>query len=663
MSEILNLINDTIFTSLVNTTWQITLLIPIIALIIWIFRVKSAATRYSLWLFVIFAMIALPLITPLIPQMDFTGSHSQRSAGDKPDDMMKLGMEGSAGELSEASDSAPPVGAAKAAVGKEMDVSMINPVSVAYFVWCAGALFIFCATICAYGKLRKLRISSPDIRDPAVLELLSRLKRKIGVKRSVALRVSSEVYTPVSLGIFSPTIILPDGVMDSGSHDDMEMILTHELAHIKRHDYLINVIQNMLKVVFFFHPLFHLMNRNLAKEREHICDDWVIDMTEQRGGYAECIVGLLEKAIYKPVNIPVTIAMAERKRDIPGRIDMIVDKKRRITTKLSRKTLIALLLIGCLALPIIGGIGLVRSAGARPASDGGRIVFVSNASIWVMDVDGRNKKQLTTSDETMDCRPAWSPDGKRIAFSRWTDDANSWDIYTMNANGSNVSRLTDGPAGDAWPTWSPDGEQIAFGRYGEINAIYVMNSDGSNLKILAEDSSRLCYLAWSPDGTKIVYSGMDAGVSAVFVIDSNGENRKLLYRPGGGEGGANWSPDGDRIVFTTFKDSWGAWKSNDIYVMDDDGRNLRRITDPGPTWYYSPVWSPDGAKIAFSAAKDNDSPQDVCVMNADGSNVQQLTNSPAWEWQPDWTAHSYAIEPSGKLKSTWGKIKDRSFSR
>jgi hypothetical protein len=77
MSNILNLINDAIFVSLVNTTLQITILIPLIALIIWMFRIKSATTRYSLWLFALFAMLALPLLTPFIPQVGLTRFHHQ----------------------------------------------------------------------------------------------------------------------------------------------------------------------------------------------------------------------------------------------------------------------------------------------------------------------------------------------------------------------------------------------------------------------------------------------------------------------------------------------------------------------------------------------------------------------------------------------------------
>ncbi len=92
--------------------------------------------------------------------------------------------------------------------------------------------------------------------------------------------------------------------------------------------------------------------------------------------------------------------------------------------------------------------------------------------------------------------------------------------------------------------------------------------------------------------------------------------------------------------------------------MDADGRNVERLTEPGPASDEHPAWSPDGGKIAF-VSWEGDDPTEMYVMEADGSNVKKLTNTPDWEWSLCWTSHSlsYAVEPAGKLKATWGKIK------
>jgi hypothetical protein len=413
-----------------------------------------------------------------------------------------------------------------------------------------------------------------------------------------------EISPPLAEG--AECNVSPPLVGGVGGGVELEMFITHELAHIKRCDYLINFLTNMLRAIFFFHPLFHFMNRNLTREREHICDDWVIDTTNQRSGYAECIINLLEKALYQPVNVPVAIAMAERKRDIPRRIDMIMDRKRKITAKVSKKALIAMLLIGCLALPVIGGIGLVRFSGAMSASNEGRIAFCSsregNSEIDIIDTDGKNQVNLT-QNPAWDTYPSWSPDGKKIAFI--SDRDGNWEIYVMDADGSNVKRLTNHPALDSWPEWSPDGKMIAFTSdrdgWGDM---YIMDADGANVKRITFNNRVIIGLSWAP-AQKIAFT--------------YGLNRM----------------------------------DNPIFVIESDGKNQTRLSKP-QVWTADPAWSPDGTKIAFTSDRDGGRFK-IYIMNADGSNVKRLTDISGMT--PSWFGSSYAVEPAGKLKSTWGRIK------
>jgi len=647
----LSWVNDTVFVLLVNTTLQITLLISLIALIIRIFHIKSAPTRYSLWLFALIAMLLLPFLTPFVPQIDFTRLHHQRGADYGLNDRMSLGMEaGDAGDMLAAGGSVASAGAADGTPGKKMDVSIINPVSMAYFIWCAGAISVLFTTIVVYGKLRKLRLCSSHVDSQAALGMLSRLREKLGIRRAVTLKSSSRVYAPISLGVFSPTIILPDDVTDGESTDKLEMILAHELAHIKRFDYLVRLLQNALKVFFFFHPLFHLIKRNLAREREHICDDWVIDMTEHRSRYAECLVDMLERVVYNPVNIPVTLAMAERKQDIPGRIDMIVDKTRRTATKVPRKALLALLLIGCLSLPVLGGIGLVRFAGAR-AEDEGKIVFTSDrdgeSDLYVMDADGSNVRRLTYGAKGL--RPCWSPDGKKIAFTSRLHETPVNEIYVIDADGSNMKRLTDTPSkwGSLSPSWSPDGEKIIFAsdRIGS-GKIFMMDADGKNPEVLIDlPGWNWWRSSWSPDGKKIAFCNGPLGTDdyAIWVMDADGSNKEKLIDLPGRDKHPVWSPDGKRIVFAN-------WSIGEIYLIDADGKNKQKLADG-----WCPSWSPDGKRIIFTSFRGGNT--DIYVMDADGKNVERLTDNPAWDGEPHWWAAPIAVKPAGKLKTTWGKIK------
>jgi len=242
----------------------------------------------------------------------------------------------------------------------------------------------------------------------------------------------------------------------------------------------------------------------------------------------------------------------------------------------------------------------------------GKIAFTSDRAgvpgIFVMNADGSNVVPLTSEKGWF---PAWSPDGKKIAFC---SDAG---ISVMNANGSNVVPLTsDGGYG---PAWSPDGKRIAFCSDGEI---YLMNADGSNVVPLTSSTGYDEFPTWSPDGKKIAFEGGNGG-DRICVMNADGSNVVQLtsdsgYCPA-------WSPDGKKIAFASWRNG-----GDEICVMNADGSDVVQLTsDSG----FEPAWSPDGKKIAFDSSWDGNS--EICVMNADGSNVVRLTINTALDCSPD----------------------------
>jgi Tol biopolymer transport system component len=283
-------------------------------------------------------------------------------------------------------------------------------------------------------------------------------------------------------------------------------------------------------------------------------------------------------------------------------------------------------------------------------SGGGVIAFASDRNdgdweIYVMNADGTDQRRLTNQRFT-DRRHAWSPDGAQLAFTSRRKGGE--DIYVMNADGSNPRRLTTNRANDFLPTWSPDGMQIAFVSDRDRNTeIYVMNADGSDQRRLTHNTVDDGNPDWSPappgggtSGTQIAFvSGRD-GNDEIYVMNADGAEQgsgapRRLTHNDADDWWPAWSPDGTQIGFTSARDG-----SYEIYVMNvedalqgTDGSDPRRLTHgDADAWW--PSWSPDGTQIAFQSNPDGQ--WDIYVIDADGTNVRQLTTGGASDQEPAW---------------------------
>jgi Tol biopolymer transport system component len=258
----------------------------------------------------------------------------------------------------------------------------------------------------------------------------------------------------------------------------------------------------------------------------------------------------------------------------------------------------------------------------------GKIVFRSSrdgdAEIYSMNADGSGLTRLT-NDPGPDLHPTWSPDGSKIAFSRLLEGAN-FEIFVMDADGTDQTNLTDNPASDQIPAWSPDGTRLAFTSSRDSGSdIIVMDADGTDQTNLTDGPFRDISPAWSPDGTKIVFR-RDNGIA---VMNADGTAVTLLTSGPFQDAAPTWSPDGTKIAFASDRDG-----NFEIYVMNADGTDQTRLTDH-PRYDLSPAWSPDGCKIVFASGRDNLG-GDIHVMDADGTDVVNLTNDFLPDEDPDW---------------------------
>jgi len=224
--------------------------------------------------------------------------------------------------------------------------------------------------------------------------------------------------------------------------------------------------------------------------------------------------------------------------------------------------------------------------------------------------------------------PAFSPNGERIVFA--SDHNGVSDLYVMDAAGGNETQLTFG-LNATQPDWSPDGSQIAFVVIEDHIEIYVMDSDGSDITRLTTNLGSDVEPEWSADGERILFTSFRDENFELYEMDADGSNpRNLTDTPDVAEFAPAVSPDGTQIAYERFEGNANA----EIYVMESDGSDAHNLTNH-IAWDSAPAWSPDGKRIAFVSERMAGR-EDIYLMNADGSEQVNLTNHPGADLSPTW---------------------------
>ena len=259
-----------------------------------------------------------------------------------------------------------------------------------------------------------------------------------------------------------------------------------------------------------------------------------------------------------------------------------------------------------------------------------------NLEIYVMDGDGSNQRRVTVNP-ARDESPAWSPDGKKIAFVSNRNNVNKdhMQIWVIDADGKNPMRLTDGLV-DWGPDWSPDGTKIV---YDALPAgITVIDADGKNKRRLENQGG--AHPSWSPDGKRIVYT-----FGQIYVMDADGRNSEQLTHDVGFKRMPRWSHDGTRIAYLA---------NHRIWVMDSNGKNERRLTNVNSDEH--PTWSPDSESIAFHSFQRG---VGIYVVDVTTGAVDTLLRDPGFgNYDPDWLyPGGLSVSPEGNRITMWGRLK------
>jgi TolB protein len=297
---------------------------------------------------------------------------------------------------------------------------------------------------------------------------------------------------------------------------------------------------------------------------------------------------------------------------------------------------------------------------AAPPGRNGRIAYqlsdrAGHWQIWVANADLSGAKKLTHGRYDSGW-PAWSPDGKQIAFDSNRSDHTPRDsrhvndVFVMKADGSGVKKLTDsrGESGD--PAWSPTGSLLAFdadrGNRKGLRAIYVMHATGGKLRRVTKPRPSLSDYSprFSPDGRQLVFlrarGTAETAPAALFTVGVDGSGLHQLTPYSLRVDQSDWSPDGKRIVFEAYPHGRGNGAYGDIFVIDSTGGQSVNLTQNpvGQAGSIDPVWSPDGSKLLFLDIRrvDGVGRTGLATMNPDGSDRQFISSKNLEAHQPDW---------------------------
>lgn len=214
------------------------------------------------------------------------------------------------------------------------------------------------------------------------------------------------------------------------------------------------------------------------------------------------------------------------------------------------------------------------------------------------------------------------------------------EIYAISSDGTGARNLTNRAGADFYPSWSPSGDRIAFegDTPGSYFDVYVMNADGSNLtRITSGNGIYNGHPVWSPDGRRLAFESWRDGNLEIYLMNPDGTDRVRLTHDGGFDSDPTWSPDGKRIAFRSNRNG-----HDDIYVMNADGSNTVHVTDDDAL-DLAPVWSPDGLSIAFNRPEGAGTA--TYLIRPDGSGLHRLNgvSGVGPEWSPDGTSIVSAV--------------------
>ncbi|NIJ50908.1 M56 family metallopeptidase [Dyadobacter arcticus] len=284
MKTISNLLSESAVTAfgwtLIHSLWQGTVLLALAAVTFYLLRKCTANIRYAAGIGFLTLQVFMSIATFTYYQLKITAViPSAKSA-------ISLGRHSFMPVLNAARMQLP--------ITVKIQLWLSAHLNELVICWLIGAAFLLLRFAGGWIFTERLRSNAKIVMDREWRARFGVIIAKMNISQSIEFRESAKVLTPMVIGAFSPVVLIPLGLLSGFSTSQVEAILAHELAHIRRNDYLVNMLQSLVEVVFFFHPAIWWLSERIRTEREHCCDDIALSVCGDKISLAHALVKVAE---------------------------------------------------------------------------------------------------------------------------------------------------------------------------------------------------------------------------------------------------------------------------------------------------------------------------------------------------------------------------------
>ena len=299
---------DTLGWMLIHSLWQFTIVALLVFVFQWLLRRASSLVRYRISLAAMGMMVAIPIATCLSFHSENSSTPiakaspvEQTERNISPQTLSNIPMATTVQDEGFAPSSSIVLQEEKTPAVPSSYVTsfswqdQVRPwLPTIVLIWGLGVLVAALRPILGWHTIRRLRTTGVSPVENSIRKMLEQTAKRLKLRQTVEVLQSSLVKTPMVVGYFRPIILLPLSVVTGLPESQLELILAHELAHVRRHDYLMNLLQTLVETLFFYHPAMWWLSRQIRNERENCCDDIVVTSLGSRLEYGRALLAVVE---------------------------------------------------------------------------------------------------------------------------------------------------------------------------------------------------------------------------------------------------------------------------------------------------------------------------------------------------------------------------------